>query len=156
MLHAKPRSLFSDSYEVAGPHGLVAAVNISWFKEGGSFRLDGEKYVVGRQGMMRGAFFVNRDGKTIAAAVKPSAFKRCFEVGCGERELKLAAARPFGRKFTLSEGRKIVGSVSPVSVWSRSAKADFPAEISLPVQVFMIWLVLVLWKRDRDAAVAGS
>ena len=52
-----------------------------------------------------------------------------------------------GRAFELKRGGDRVGSVAPTSALKRSARISLPGELSVPVQVFITWLVLVMWKR---------
>jgi hypothetical protein len=49
-----------------------------------------------------------------------------------------------------------VGEIAPASLWSRRATARFPDTLALPMQVFLLWLAVLLWKRDSDAAAASS
>ena len=55
----------------------------------------------------------------------------------------------------LVDGRA-VGAITPASAWSRRASAELPAALPLPVQVFVVWLAMLLWKREQDAAAAAS
>jgi hypothetical protein len=54
--------------------------------------------------------------------------------------------------FILSENGRELGTVRPEHAFTRKAVIDLPAEIDLPVRIFMVWLVLVLWKRDEESA----
>jgi len=49
-----------------------------------------------------------------------------------------------------------LGVIAPVSVLRRSAMAQLPAEKPLPVRLFIAFLVVVLWKRQADAAASSS
>ena len=45
-------------------------------------------------------------------------------------------------------------------IYTRDARREFlelPEDVDLPVRIFVIWLVLLMWKRDSDnAASSGS
>ena len=41
-----------------------------------------------------------------------------------------------------------------VGVFTRRSTANLPEGIPLPVKVFIIWLVVILWKRESDSAAA--
>jgi hypothetical protein len=64
----------------------------------------------------------------------------------------LSVPRIFARAFGLFENGQQIGTMSPVSMWGRTARADFPANIPRDVQVFLIWLVLILWCRAVSSA----
>ena len=149
MLHVRARSVFSNHYEILEGGRVLTTVNIRWFREAGSFRLDGERYSVGRRGLMFGAFFLEGPDAVLATADKPSAFFRRFVVQVGDDVYELAARSAFLRAFDLRLGRRRVGSVEPKSIFTRSARADLPDDLPVPVQVFLTWLVLLLWKRQR-------
>ena len=38
----------------------------------------------------------------------------------------------------------------PEGLFTRRARINLPEELPLPVRVFMIWLTVILWKRDAD------
>ena len=123
-----------------------------WTREAGSFQLVGESYSVGRRSLMGGDFFVEHIGRALATAEKPSAFLRRFVVTVEDETYELAARSAFHRGFVLRRRGQRVGSVEPNSLFSRSARTDLPQQLSLPVQIFMTWLVLVLWKRQRNSS----
>jgi hypothetical protein len=39
-------------------------------------------------------------------------------------------------------------------VWTREATADLPRDWPMPIKAFVIWLVIVLWKRDAQSSAA--
>lgn len=106
---------------------------------------------MGRDGWLSGDFYVEAPEGRLAAADKPSAFTRRFEIQAGEREFELAAVSPFTRSFELREWGRAVGSVRPVSIWTRSAEADLPENLRMPTRVFLIWLVKVMWRRGGSS-----
>ncbi len=155
MLHVRARSIFSNHYEILEGRRVLTSVNIRWFREAGSFRLEGEDYSVGRRGLMSGNFFLESRAEVLASAEKPSAFFRRFLVAIGDDDYELAARSAFVRAFDLRREGRSVGSVEPTSIFTRSARVDLP-DLPLPVQVFLTWLVLVVWKRQRSSSSGGS
>ena len=150
MLEVRARNLFSSHYEILDAGQMLTTVNIRWWREAGKFKLDGEQYTVGRRGLASGLFYVEQDGELLASAAKPSAFFNRFTVQCDDQEYELSKRSAFGRAFDLKRNGSLVGSMTPTSVFTRSAKVQLPSEISAPVQVFITWLVLVIWKRERE------
>ena len=55
----------------------------------------------------------------------------------------------------LLDGRA-AGVIAPRGAWTRRSTADLSDDIPLPVQVFVLWLAVLLWKREQDAAAAAS
>ena len=60
------------------------------------------------------------------------------------------------REFGLFEGGVPVGRIAPAGWFGRRAVIDLPADIPLPAQLFLLWLVLVLWRRAAAADAAGG
>ena len=58
------------------------------------------------------------------------------------------------RGFVLMDGERRIGSMSPESMWTRRATADLPSDWPMPIKAFVIWLVIILWKRDANNAAA--
>jgi len=155
MLKVIPKSWFSWDFVITEGASPIADIDVSWWREKGVLTVRGSRYDVYREGMMSGAFILESSGSILARAEKPSAFRRSFELEYGKKLYILRAESAFGRKFVLIEGDREVGWLSPNGVFTRQATSDLPEEIPLPVQVFMIWLVVILWKRESDSAGAS-
>lgn len=152
MLHLEPKNWLSETYVVRESARRITEVHIRWFKEAGAFTLEGERYRIGREGMMSGEFFIKGPRATIATATKPSAFTRHFVVRIDGKTYSLRGKSLFGRTYELRRGRELVGTVAPQSWLSRKAQADLPEDMPIETQVFITWLVLVMWKRSRSAS----
>ena len=152
MLEVIPKSWFSWDFIVTDGASPVAEIDVSWWREKGVLTVRGSTYDVYREGLMSGAFLLESDGSILARAEKPSAFRRSFELECGGKFFTLRAESAFRRGFVLIDGDREVGWLSPNGVFTRRATADLPEGIPLPVKVFIIWLVVILWKRESDSA----
>lgn len=151
MLKVRAKALFSEQYEILDGRQMLTTVNIGWWREAGKFRLDGEQYEVGRRGLRTGLFYVEQDGELLASADKPNALFNRFTVQYKDQEYELSRRSLFGRAFDLKLNGSRVGSMTATSTFTRSAKVDLPGELPAPVQVFITWLVLVIWKRLRQS-----
>jgi hypothetical protein len=151
VLTAKPKRWASWDYEIFESGSLVAKLELAWLRERGTLRLQGGTFEIGRDGLAHGAFYLRKDGETIVSATKPSLFFRAFDIVLGQARYRLEAAALFGRTFVLREGRRVVGSIKPLRLFSRNAAVDLPVELPLEVQVFITWLVVVLWKRQASS-----
>ena len=152
MLTARANHPLSEHYTISRDGQPLTEVNIRWWREAGEFFLDGQRCLVGRRGWMSGPFYLECAGRLLASAVKPSALLRRFELDVAGERFVLAARSPFFRAFELEQDGRVVGTISPVSVFTRTAGIELPDALPLPVQVFVAWLVLVLWRRQRNSA----
>lgn len=151
MLRIEPERWWSEFYRVREDGRYVTKVNIRWTREAGAFQLGSDRFEVGREGWASGKFFVARDGTRIASARKPSAWSRRFEVRAAGRSYELAPRFVLSRTFDLKRAGLAVGSIRPDAWWSRKATAHLPEDLPLEVRVFLVWLVLLMWKRARQS-----
>jgi hypothetical protein len=96
------------------------------------------------------------DGSIMGSAVKRSAFRREFVVDGQPPKDVVKAVTAFGRKYAVFRGDDRVGSIISDSWLRRRASAEFNEDMPLLRQAFLVWLTLLLWKRDSDAAASGT
>jgi replicative DNA helicase len=72
------------------------------------------------------------------------------DVDGGQFELKPCSM--FSRGFELLKDDAVVGKLTPGSFLGRRMEVDLPETLPLPVRAFGVWLAILLWKRDSDAA----
>ncbi|MBM3470135.1 MAG: hypothetical protein FJX73_05000 [Armatimonadetes bacterium] len=99
-----------------------------------------------------GDFVLESGGAVLARAEKPSAFRRSFVIEHEGRRYTLRSRSAFLRAFVLLDGSAEVGSITPEGMLTRRADVTLPLDLPLPVRVFIIWLVLILWRRDDDSS----
>jgi hypothetical protein len=151
MLTAVPTRWFSWEFTVNDGPRSVATIDVSWWREQGTLTVGGVDHRVYREGMLSGDFILEVAGSVVARARKPSAFRRAFAIEHGRRRYVLQAASAFRRRMVLLEGDRTVGSMSPQSAFTRRADVDLPSDLPLAVRVFIIWLAVLLWKRESDS-----
>lgn len=152
MLEAVPKGIFSRRITVFAGEREVGTVEMPWVGERGVVRHEGTTYRLSRERAFSGDFFVERDGQRLAFATKPHAFRRELDVRWENKHFVLRAARPFFREFVLEEDGRIVGRVAPKRAFINNCTADLPEAFPVPVQLFLLWLVLLMWKRSSPAA----
>ena len=69
-----------------------------------------------------------------------------------EAEYTLKAQSPFVRTFELLQNDERIGLVEPDHIFTRKMTADLPETLTLAVRVFIIWLVIILWKRAAQSS----
>jgi hypothetical protein len=152
MLEAVPTNLFSTTVRLERDNKLVGEVSPSWWGEKARLELEDGTYQLYREGFASGVFLLEKDGSVIARATKPSVFAQKFDIELPNRHLELRRASLWSRGFNLFDGVKQVGSIYPQGFFRRRSIIDVPADLPLPIGVFVFWLVLVMWKRQRAAA----
>lgn len=147
MLELVPHSVLSWDFSVLREGVPVAEIDVSWFREKGVLTVDGVQYPVYREHLLSGAYILELNGTQLARAEKPSALFRCFLVEHAGKTYTLQAETAVFRKFVLLDDDREVGSITPEGPLIRNAMVDLPDNLPLPVQVFLIWLTVILWKR---------
>jgi signal transduction histidine kinase len=152
-----PKRWYSWDFNVFDGSRQVALVDVSTWREKGTLVVDGAEYRVSREGIMSGDFTLERHGSVLARATKPSAFRHTFIIKYDGREYVLRKKSIWRRAFVLLRNEDTeVGGVSPNSIWTRDATVSLPDEWPLAIKVFVMWLAIILWKRDADSTVAAS
>jgi len=155
-LEAKPKAWWSWTFRIIDDGNEIAEISFACMREAGTLQLVDSTYRLYRQGTFRGLFIMERNGAVIAHADKPSALVRSFNVHHGGKTYTLEAESIFRRKFVLREAGSTLGSIAPQRACYRDARIDLPVALPLPVRLFMLWLTLLLWKREADSAVVVS
>jgi hypothetical protein len=156
VLKAIPKRWFSWDFAVRKGSQPVADIDVSWWREKGLLTVEGTTYEVYREGAFSGAFILASAGSALARAEKPSAFRRSFIIEHAGRQYTLRAKSAWGREFLLLDGPREIGSLSPEGLFTRRATVDLPEHLPLAVRVFIIWLAVLLWKRESDSVAAGG
>ena len=154
MLDATPRGLFSWGFTVRQDGDTIADIDLSWLGERAEIRAGGQTYSAYRESLLAGTFVLRSGERALARARKASAFARAFAIDLAGRPLELKATSFWGREFGLFENGTQVGRIGPAGWFGRRAVIDLPPDVPLPAQLFLLWLVLVLWQR-ADAAASG-
>jgi hypothetical protein len=152
MLEAIPTNIFSTTFRLQQQNQLVGEVATSVWGEKGRLELEDGTYEAYREGWFSGDFLLEHGGKLVARASKPSALHNRFEVEFLGRRLTLRKLSAWNRRFGLFDGDTQVGSIYPLSVFSRRSNIDLPVDWPLPIRVFLFWLVFIIWKRQSQAA----
>ena len=130
----------------------VADLDVSWWGEKGILTIEGTTYRVYREAPMSGDFILEQAGSVLARAEKPSLFLRRFLIRHAGREYTLQRKSVFRRSYVLLDGSREIGSLAPESLFTRKAAADLPLDLPLPVRMFVVWLTVILWRRDQAAS----
>ena len=157
LLRAHPTRFFSWDYQVWDEADLSSRLELELgaFREGGRVLVDGEEFIVRKEGVLGSHFILEAGTGVLAEAVKQGAFSGTFKVRVADRVFTLRAAGLFSRRYILLHGRQELGSISPSGFFGRTAVVDLPADIPIPIRLFLLCLVLLLWKRAAAAAASS-
>jgi hypothetical protein len=157
-LAAVPMRWLSWDFALQQPTGEVAGqVCLSSWRERGSIQVPGFSCKVRRDGLLGPFLAEASDGSRVASAIKPSALRREFAITHTERRYVLKAVSSWRRECALfDEGYTRLGQVRPESWLSRRARVELDDRVPPLLQAFVVWLTLLLWKRDGDAVAVGT
>jgi hypothetical protein len=154
MLTATPKSWLSANLAVAGSTGHLADVAMSMWREKGTLTVAGQRYALYRKRPMSGLFILESDSGVLATAEKPSVWSSRLLIEHAGSRYELKRRSMFSRTFDLHAGPGSVGSISARNAFTRGMNIDLPESLPLPVRLFIVWLVAILW--NREAAAAGG
>lgn len=147
-----PKSIWSYTFSVnEGGQPIAHGADLSWWRDKGELRVQGGTYTARRR---RGAYVLESGQEVIASATRTRWWRREFIIAYANRSWILRA-RSWRRGFQLFDGSTAIGSIAPQGPFTRKAAVDLPGELPLVLQVFLMWLVVTLWKHE-DAAATGA
>ena len=153
MLHAKKIGFWRNRYEITDDGQVLAIWEPSVWRTGGTFELDGRRYEI--RGNLWGSKYgmVSADGSAVAAADRVG--RKRWTVDAGGQILEFQRASIWRQEqLLMSDGRQI-GSVKRTSMWRGDASADLPG-LPVPVQLFVLAVVLTMWEQQSASATAGA
>jgi hypothetical protein len=147
MLEAIPASILSNDYRLEDDGKLVGAIETSLWRETAQLELEDGTYNLHRATVTSGEFVAERQGKIFARAAKTSYWRHDFDVELGNRRLTLRATR-WKRAYGVFDSDKQIGTVAPTTLIGRRAIIDLPASWSVLDRAFLLWLCLIMWRRQ--------
>jgi hypothetical protein len=151
MLTAKPQSWLNWDFTLVRNGESLADIDLSFWREKGGFTVADTSYRTYREGLLSGAFILEANGAVVARAHKPSAWTRRLVIDFDGTELELRPQSAFGRGFQLVRNGRAIGSLVPQGFLSRRISIELPDDLPLPIRTFLVWLVVMLWRRDANA-----
>jgi hypothetical protein len=130
-------------------------VSLSSWRERGVVRCDRAEHHVFRESAVRGVFVLDGADRPLRA-VKPSVFRNIFEIEFGSKQYVLSPRSAFRRDRLLYDDGREIGFIVAEGPLSRRARIELPEDLPLVLTLFLVWLTLLQWKREADAAAAGS
>ena len=152
MLRARPKKWYSWDYDVQDAEGRhVADVGLSSWRERGKVVLGGSEYRVRPEGWC-GPFVLEQNGSVRARAHKPSVFRNDFEIEYEGDHYTLKPRSFWGHALVLRQGGEELGTIQRTAWYKSCARAEMADRLPPVLQLFAVWLTLLLWKREAAAA----
>jgi hypothetical protein len=148
MLKVIPHHWFTWNCGIIEDQAIVGTLDFSVWGEAGHLRIRDEQFRAYRE---QGNFYLADQQRCVAIATKLNPLFRQFFIKHGEARYELQATSASGRKFMVQEYGQVVGEIYPAHAFTRQAIVDLPDSIPLPMRLFMVWLVLMLWKRRQSS-----
>jgi hypothetical protein len=156
MLQLEPKHWYSWDFTLLAGDAPLARIDFSTWRERGALTIQGQRYTVSKEGLLSGGFKLESPGGTVATATRESIFRRRYTIVAGARTYTLQPRSTWGRAMVVREGDREVGTIEPRGIFTRRGTVSLPDAVPLPVRVFLIWLALLLWKREAEAAHAAT
>jgi hypothetical protein len=153
MLTASKVSVWRNRYDLALDGSPLATWEGRVWKTGGTFDLAGRSYDVRSNTWGTRFEMTDQVGVTVAAADRVG--RKRWSVEAGGRTYRFQRTSFWHSEETLMADDQPVGSVRRTSVWRGDAAADLPG-LPLPVQVFVLVVVLTMWDSQAATAAAGA
>ena len=149
-----PKRMFSMRHYTLTRDGVeIGQIDCGGVRQPATLTVGGASYNPVSEGVLRTKFHLDGGSARIADIELGGTFFRRFVLHVGAKTYTLKVASWFGRSFVLTENDVDVGRIARTGFFTARCKAELPDDLPLPVQAFLIWLVLITWR--RQAVVAG-
>ncbi|MEM8601173.1 MAG: hypothetical protein AAGF99_14730 [Bacteroidota bacterium] len=165
MLDARPTGLFSWDYRVYAGGREVAFLDVGLLLEGADLDIGGIPFRLDREGLA-GDFTLAFEGIVIARATKRSLFTGTFDVVLDAPLAETGTTHLLvKRKSLVSDHFEVfvqggvpdepgarLGMIRKRNMLTRRALVDLPNTFPLGVQVFLLWLAVLMWRRGNRSS----
>jgi hypothetical protein len=154
MILAKPRGLLTSGFDLVGGDVLLATMEGSSWREGGRVRVGDDAWELRRQGWSR--FRLVRHDLDEATARPRGLLTSSFEIDHAGRTYQLVRPSVWRRAYAVLDHGVEVGSVEPTSAFTNAAAVRLPDAMPLQLQVFIVAVVAIQWRRSQASASAST
>ena len=140
MLEAVPTGIFSSRFLLQQEDQLLGEFDPSVWRDKARLELEDGTYELYREGQFKGDFVLDLNGKIVARATKPSAFRGIFTLELSNRHLILRKRSVWSRDFVLFDGEKEMAIRH--AVFHRKTNIELPSEWPFR-SGFVFWLAFI-------------
>jgi hypothetical protein len=152
MLTATPTNWLRRSYLIEEDDKLVADVDGAMLVERATATVGSAKYALYRETLFSGTYVLERGTHVVARAYRRSMFRTSFDVVWGDKTLALRKLSIWRPTYGVFENDEQIGTVKPVGFLSQRGTLDGASSLSLEIRVFLLWIALMMWKRNQQYA----
>ncbi|HEY0535487.1 MAG TPA: hypothetical protein VGD29_28215 [Actinoplanes sp.] len=152
MLIAERTSMLRGRYRLVADGREVAVWDPSWWRTGGSFEIDGDRFEVRANGW--GTTFRMHDQAGNVLALVERVGRKHWTAQADGRVYEFRRASLRGNQQDLIVGGARVGSIRRTSGWTGAVEADLPG-VPLPTQVFVVGVQIAHWRARQNAVATG-
>jgi len=136
----------------------IGQIDCGGVRQPATLTVGGAGYNPVSEGVLRTKFHLDAGAARIADVETAGINFRRFIVHAGAKTYTLKVASWLGRNFVLTENDVEVGRIARTGFFTARCRAELPDDLPLPLQAFLIWLVLITWRRQVVTAgiVAGG
>ena len=150
-LFARPRHWFSSDYRILEGEEEITTLQLRILRDRATFRVDEKEYKIDVEGFFLGRFEL-KDGPMVLA--RAERIKRKYEIRTGGHRITLEPKGWLAKSFDVRVPTGSIGSIHSLGWASLSAEADLPEDLALPLRIFLVYLILVAWRRKAATAAA--
>lgn len=151
MLRARRRGVFKREYEIYSGGRMVTELT-SGRREGSEFALPDAGYRIERDG--RKHFTLLSPAGLVATADQQTG--RAWAIQAASGNLMLVKPSMWRSGWQVQRGGVPQGDIRHDGSFRRTYTADVPSDVPLPVAVFTLYVVLVIFERQAAAAAAAG
>ncbi len=127
----------------------IATIRDKWLVEGSTLWIQGTEFVLRRESLLSGNYLLLQGGLEVARGEKPSFVSRRMLGHINGRTYELKPETIFTSKYVVRLDGVKVGHIGPRPVLFPHS-AEFPDELTLAQQVFLVALASLMWARDNN------
>lgn len=154
-MNAIKKGIFSNRVSLRDDGQEVGELTMKWFGEDGDLMVDGVGFELYRERAFSGSFVMVRGDELFAEASKASAWRSTFEITFGDTTCVMKKKGGFGSRFVLEYRGEEIGRVTRKGVFAQTMNVELPDGWPRALQAFILWLALIIWRRETAAAASG-
>ncbi|AEV84507.1 hypothetical protein ACWT_3484 [Actinoplanes sp. SE50] len=149
MLTASKTSVWRGRYQIDADGRPVAVWDPSWWRNGGAFEIDGQRFEVRANGW--GTKYRMYDAAGNEVALVERAGRKYWSVQADGRMYEFRRSSFFGNRQELVVGGEPAGEVRRTGAWSGNIEADLPG-LPLPLQIFVVGVQIAIWQAQQASS----
>lgn len=153
MIEVRTRGFYKARWELSvDGQPLVVLYQRSMWREDCQFELGGQPYVISKQ-RRREFGLASGTGEHARAQLEGS---RRWTITSAAGSFEVLRPKFWSSHWEVHAGGQVVGQIRRKGAFSSRVLADIDGQIAPPLQVFALYLVLVMMRRAQAAAAASS